>query len=177
MDEHTVAELEAIRKQTPRYLFRLWSDGNKPSGGRLSLNKRDKITPHGFAGGLKGHESAYHLTKDQFIQMALDHLLCLHIDTEFSSWTASFNFVASMCPGIPSCGKSYASRYQKNLYISVIDVEMLWETNQAFYVPSLNTLHKGVLEHLGLGRKCNYPEEYLVSNGSASPHLITTTTS
>lgn len=44
--------MEAVRAQTPRYLYRLWSDGENPTGGRHGLNIVEAITPHGFADDL-----------------------------------------------------------------------------------------------------------------------------
>lgn len=140
MDKSTIAKVEAVRRQTPRYLFRLWADGDKPSGGRRDLNTFEGITPRGFADGRQGHRSAYHLTKDEFTTMIVDHLRGRHIPTEFSSWTSSLRFLLCKCPGIGSGNKKYRERDVELLYISVIDVEMLERTNQAFYVPLLQFL-------------------------------------
>jgi hypothetical protein len=150
MDKATKARLEAVSKQTPRYLFRLWSngkDGEDPSGGYHGLNTTTAITPLAFSQS-QGHESAYHLTKQEFTNNALQHLQWQYIATEFSSWSASLVFILNKCPGTYN-----QSRDNGNLYVSVIDVEMLQESNQIFYVPLLEFLKPGAWP---------YPHEYLV---------------
>ena len=139
MDKSTKAELEAVRKQTPRYLFRLWSygkAGEPPTGGHAGLNTETPITPIAFGNG-KGHKSVYDMTREFFAEMVSRHLCVFHIETEFSSWSASLNYILSKCPGISSAGIRYSERDEDHVYVSVIDTEMLWETNQVFYVPLL----------------------------------------
>ena len=87
MDKSTKAELEAVRKQTPRYLFRLWSYGKAaepPTGEYAGLNTEMAITPLAFAKG-KGHMSVYDMTREFFAEMVSRHLCVFHIETEFSS--------------------------------------------------------------------------------------------
>jgi hypothetical protein len=150
MDKVTKARLEAVSKQTPRYLFRLWSNGKpgeSPSGGYHGLNTATAITPLAFF-QIQGHESAYHMTKQEFTNNALQHLQWQYIATEFSSWSASLVFILNKCPGTYN-----ESRDVSSLYVSIIDVEMLQETNQIFYVPLLDFLKPG---------EWNYPHKYLV---------------
>lgn len=157
MDKETKAKLEDVHKRTPRYLFRLWSDGedgNAPSGGRSDLNTTTAITPLAFANG-GGHTSAYHMTTDEFLDMTGQHL-CTSVDvvTEFSSWSGSLTYILNKCPGLgPDLG--YKNMDENHLYVAVLDVEMLSKANQAFYVPLLSSLRSKY--------DCMYPREYLVS--------------
>ena len=57
-------------------------------------------------------------------------------------------FILNKCPSTYNQSKDNG-----NLYVSVIDVEMLWETNQTFYVPLLDFLKPG---------EWSYPHKYLV---------------
>lgn len=156
MDEDTKAQLQAIHYRTPRYLFRLWADGNEdgmPSGGNAKLNTATAITPLAFAQS-KGHASAYDMTREEFADLAFCHLhLCKDIATEFSSWSASLNWILNKCPDVGSGGLLYEERDNEHLYLCVIDVEMLRDTNQAFYAPALDFLRPGQMD---------YPHEYLV---------------
>jgi hypothetical protein len=140
MDRSTKAKLEGIRKDIPRYRFRYWSDetaDQPPSGGYVGLNTTTAITPLAFARG-KGHKSVYDMPKEEFTQLAYWHLDTSHdIETEFSSWATSPGFVLQRLPGITDGGRDYVSR--DGAYVSVIATEMLWETNQIFYVPLLGT--------------------------------------
>ena len=129
MDKSTVAELEAVRRRTPRYLYRVHSNGKgneTPSGGRVGLNTTEAITPFAFSQyGSGGHQSAYQMTRDEFTDMATRHLRgCSHMETEFSSWTASLSYALLGCPGIGSGNVPMNARDASELYISVIDVEI-----------------------------------------------------
>ena len=144
MDEDTRRRLESVHRQTPRYLFRLWSDddgGTDPSGGRTNLNTTTAITPPAFANG-GGHASAYHMNKTQFMDMALEHLNTSHdIATEFSSCSASLCYVLKKCPGLGTGSTTYECAPDDHLFVSVVDV--LCKANQAFYVPLLDFLTPG----------------------------------
>ena len=155
MDVELKAKLEAIRRRTPRYLFRLWSNSEEetPNGGYVDLNTTTAVTPLAFSRG-KGHKSAYDMTKEEFTKMAKCHLsTCDHIETEFSSWSASLTFILNKCPGVGTGGVKLASRSHENLHVSVIDTKWLWDTNQVFYAPLLDFLSP---DDFG------YPHEYLL---------------
>lgn len=144
MDSATVRELEAIRKRTPRYLFRGWcndeSRGGRLSGGYKGLNTTEGITPLAFHLG-RGRRSVYDLTEEEFTDMVLSHLSggC-QPETMLSSWAASLS--VSM--------DNYAG---EGAHISIIDTRLLWKSNEIFFVPSLNFLDPE--------RIPEYTEEYL----------------
>ena len=99
MDVELKAKLEAVRQRTPRYLFRLWSNSEDetPNGGYVDLNTTTAITPLAFSRG-KGHRTVYDMTKEEFTRMAYCHLHTHeHIETEFSSWSASLTFILNKC--------------------------------------------------------------------------------
>lgn len=117
------------------------------------MNTTTAITPLAFSRG-KGHASAYHMTDEEFTKLAKCHLnTCDHIETEFSSWSASLSFVLNKCPGVGTAGLKLAKRNHEEMHICIIDTKMLWETNQAFYVPLLDFMSPGDF---------NYSHEYLV---------------
>ena len=165
MDKVTAAKLEAVRRRNPKYLYRLWSNGKAnetPSGGRVGLNTTEAITPLAFSpNGGGGHQNVYQMTKDEFTDMARRHLrVCTHIETEFSSWTASLSYILHGCPGIGSGNVDLNERDTDEMHISIIDVEMLWDTNQIFYVPLLDFLSPGNM---------NFAHEYLVHGKIEGP--------
>ena len=66
-----------------------WDQSNcedeTPSGGYKDLNTTTAITPLAFSRG-KGHTSAYHMTDEEFTELARSHLYTEQdIETEFSS--------------------------------------------------------------------------------------------
>ena len=142
MDKLTQAKLETVRKNVLRYLFRFWSTGEArvpPLGGYAWLNTTTAITPLAFFRG-NGHESVYGMGKEDLVNLVLSHLHGRRdIGTEFSSWAASPGFVLQRVPEYSGGRADYFDRSEDNRYVSIIDTEMLWETNQAFYVPLLGT--------------------------------------
>lgn len=67
--------------------------------------------------------------------MTLDHLRGRIVTTEFSSWTASLNFVSFYAHRM---NQGYVYPAEKGTaYISMIDTEVLSQTNQIWHVCSL----------------------------------------
>ena len=85
--------------------------------------------------------------------MTTCHLHLAACETEFSSWSASLTFILAKTPNVSSGGIRNTERSANNLYVSVIDTEMLWDTTPAFYVPLLDFLNSG---------NRYFPHEYLV---------------
>ncbi|EME86938.1 uncharacterized protein MYCFIDRAFT_194851 [Pseudocercospora fijiensis CIRAD86] len=156
MDDETKRHLLKAQKYTPRYLFRGWNNGYRPSGGHRGLNTVDAITPLAYLKDREaGTSSIYNLSRDQLRTMCFRHLgsdRTASFKTELSSWASSLR-VAMLY-----------SRGQPDSYISIIDTRALQEQNIIVHVPQL-----GFLLFPG-SDGIYYPEEYLahgVIEGSA----------
>lgn len=133
MDNVTKRMLQEAQKHTPRYLFRGWRNGARPSGGIQGLNTPDFIKPRAFASARADpHKSIFDLTREELRDMCAIHLAWeapAGYQTEFSSWSPSIEFAARFCYTDPSA------------YISIIDTKEL--SNVIVHVPQLHSVHKG----------------------------------
>ena len=163
MDNETRRKLEELRPRVPRYLFRAWNNepgtARRISGGFKGLNTVEAITPlYFFRGGVR--KSVYDLTREQFTVMALDHLEGLKDGaTELSSWGASLSVVINVIAQ-DKLGAGRNSTSLDSVHISIIDTEALWDSNQIFWVPSLDFLSPGSMD---------YAHEYLAHGVITGP--------
>lgn len=121
------------------------------SGGDPKLNTAEKITPLAFLKGM-GHQSMYDMSVEDLLDNTTQHLFEYHVDTEFSSWSASPRFVLH-----------YATCERESAYVAVIDTLGLREStgNSMFHVPALAP----IFEDLKSGHRPDYglyDWEYLV---------------
>lgn len=149
----SIADTSAeIGERKPRYLFRMW---HSKSGGSSRLNTKKRITPHAFDHSC-GHNSVYYLQKSKLNIMILNHLKGdASFSTEFSSWSASLDFVLN-----------YAAKHlfdnsanPHDTHISMLDTNLLPERNHTYYVPLLKLLAVGSRERKKYA-KCHV--EYLI---------------
>lgn len=127
----TIRKMEAARRKLPLYLFRAWT---ARSGGDPRLNTSEAITPHAFIDAPKapksGHPSVYHLSKTDLIRMIWFHLAeSSDVRSEFSSWTQSLNHAIS--------NAAEQGKFGEAAYITMINTEVLFETNSIWFVPDL----------------------------------------
>ena len=144
MDDGNRNRLEEIRKRTPRYLFRVWS--NTPgqySGGYRNLNTKRAITPLAFHRG-NGTPRVYDMTAAEFTDIAWKHLRTCsnaNFETQFSSWSPSLSYVMDVAASFPESAQ-----------ISILDTSKASD-NGIFHVP--------LLQHFDREKFFWYSWEYL----------------
>jgi hypothetical protein len=167
MDCQTNAQLEEVRKKTPRYLFRVWN--NTPniaipiSGRHADLNTSTAITPFAFSKD-KGSKSIHGLSRAEFVDMALAHLHGRTTPpTQFSSWAASLAVALRFWNNhMAAGGHASDATIAKNVHISIIDTHLL-PSNHIFFVPAL--------DFLAPNQMSTYHHEYLAHASISGPGL------
>jgi len=144
------AQLDAARKNIPRFLFRCWTPN---SGGELGINTTTAITPRGFleesndsSRGFYGHSTPVLKFMIQ-IQLCEDDFECKRpgFANVFSTWSASLreamtDFVSKMITSEEKESAAHAEQLLRDIYLSVVDVDCLPKETVAFYPASLEFL-------------------------------------
>lgn len=152
MDSETKRRIQAAAKSTPRYLFRCWSNADRPTGGHKDLNTTTAITPLAFSKyGNGGAPSLYHLSPEVLVAMAASHLEGEDVNTQISSWTASLRVAFD-----------FAQWNSSPCYVSIIDTKRL-PNNMVLHVPCIAFLTDE------LAAFDSYDHEYLAHGNIQGP--------
>lgn len=115
--EQIIEAIKQASQDTPRYLFRTWHLG---SGGDQQLNTLTHITPHAFK-HREGLSRIFALDAQQLFTLILGHLLGEHIQSPFSSWTASLAVALGIANENPGS------------YVAILDTAKLSAANNVYW--------------------------------------------